>query len=193
MMTLVIGGAASGKSEYAESLCMDAGSRRAYIATMMPYGNAALAKIARHRQMRAKKGMTGIECYVDVGTLTAEVAKYDVILIECLTNLLANEQFRTNPTSPESPNPPEPPPPPKPPDDLPAKIAADILRLANATRHTIVVTGNVFADGLTYGDQTMDYIQNLGTLNRLLAGAADHVVEVYYGIPIDLKGAAHAK
>ena len=65
MFTLVVGGAASGKSEYAEQLILRAGALpRYYVATMEPFGAEARARIARHRVLRAQKRFETIECPV---------------------------------------------------------------------------------------------------------------------------------
>ena len=57
MVTLVIGGAASGKSEFAEGLVLAAGDLpRYYIATMQPFDGECRARIRRHRATRAQKG-----------------------------------------------------------------------------------------------------------------------------------------
>ena len=54
MFTLVVGGAASGKSEYAEQLILRAGALpRYYVATMEPFGAEARARIARHRARKS--------------------------------------------------------------------------------------------------------------------------------------------
>ena len=54
MMTLVVGGAASGKSEYAEGLVLaSACQKRIYIATMEPFDEECLRRIEKHRVMRA--------------------------------------------------------------------------------------------------------------------------------------------
>ena len=63
MLTLVLGGSASGKSEYAEQLVLEAGAGpRFYIATMEPYDEECLRRISRHRAMRASKGFETLEC-----------------------------------------------------------------------------------------------------------------------------------
>ena len=65
MFTLVVGGAASGKSEYAEQLILRAGALpRYYVATMEPFGAEARARIARPRVLRAQKRVETIECPV---------------------------------------------------------------------------------------------------------------------------------
>ena len=63
MLTLVIGGSASGKSEYAEQHVMSLNGARIYIATMEPFGKEAADRISKHRQMRKNKGFETIECY----------------------------------------------------------------------------------------------------------------------------------
>ena len=55
MLTLVIGGAASGKSAYAESLCLRAPLPRTYLATMQVWDAECAARVAKHRAMRAEK------------------------------------------------------------------------------------------------------------------------------------------
>ena len=53
MMILLTGGAANGKSAFAESLCMRTQGPRFYLASMRPYGAEGEAKINRHRALRA--------------------------------------------------------------------------------------------------------------------------------------------
>ena len=51
----------------------------------------------------------------------------------------------------------------------------------------MIVTNNVFEDGIRYDDTTMDYMRALGLINRELARMADRVVEVIVGIPVVIK------
>jgi len=172
MMTLVIGGASSGKSEVAENLCMTLPGKRAYTATMMPSGEQAHRRIERHLALRNGKGMETIEQYTDLSNIADKAASYNVLLIECMTNLVANEQFRTDR---------------QPKTDIACKIYEDILLLRTVCPHLIVVTGDVFCDGFTYPEETMSYIRHLGSLNCMLATSADRVIEVFYGLATDLK------
>ena len=72
MLTLVVGGAASGKSAYAEALVLrSAAARRIYLATMSAGGEEARRRIEKHRAMRgAGKGFETVECPVDVSSVT---------------------------------------------------------------------------------------------------------------------------
>ena len=62
MLTLVLGGAASGKSEYAESLVLKTALPRYYLATMQVWDAECAARVEKHRQMRAKKQFETVEC-----------------------------------------------------------------------------------------------------------------------------------
>ena len=100
MIYLVYGGSGSGKSSFAEKLLADfPGSKKYYIATMMAQKDDedAQKKIARHKEMRAGKGFKTIEQPRDLekisfsgaaGTTSAASA-----LLECMSNLCANEMF----------------------------------------------------------------------------------------------------
>lgn len=100
MLHIVYGGSASGKSSYAESFAMSlqGEGRLLYIATMYPYkwGKAeidseTMQRINRHRAMRADKGFDTVECYRHVEHIVAK--RQDVLLLECMSNLLANEMY----------------------------------------------------------------------------------------------------
>lgn len=164
MLALVIGGAASGKSAYAESLAGRLGNQKLYIATMEPFGEEAKIRIEKHRNMRAEKGFWSVDCYRNLASLT--LAEQEVILLECLTNLLANECYGGDP----------------------GRILQGIDLLRKQTTHLIVVSGDVFCDGDCYSAETRDYIRRLGELNRALAAKSEVVVETVAGIALVQKG-----
>jgi len=172
MIALVLGGASSGKSEVAEEMCMALPGKRAYVATMRPFGEEARRRIERHARLRAGKGMATIERYTDIAGVAGEAAAYGVLLVECMANLVANEQFRPDAL---------------PGADVAAKAFGDVLALAAACPNVVVVTCDVFRGGSGYPRETVGYMRNLGALNRMLAAAADRVVEVFYGLPVELK------
>ena len=76
VLTLVIGGAASGKSAYAESLCLRAPLPRTYLATMQVWDAECAARVAKHRAMRAEKQFTTVECPLHLDRLTLPRARH---------------------------------------------------------------------------------------------------------------------
>lgn len=172
MLILVTGGAASGKSAHAERLlCAHAPSSRLYLATMQPFGAAAQARIARHRALRQGKGFETVERPTDLAGLTLP-QHYDGILLEDLGNLLANERF-----APEGAG-----------DAAFGSILAGIAHLQDCCETLVVVTDEIFSDGVTYPPETARYIRDLAALNRALAARAAAVYESVCGILLPLKG-----
>ena len=172
MLTLVVGGAASGKSAYAEALLLrSAAVRRVYLAAMEPFGPEAEARIKRHRAMRSEKGFETLECYVNIEC--APVPSGASVLLEDLSNLCANELF-----SPQG----------------AGKGAADsVLRGMNALyrrcRDLIIVSNEVFTGGTDYGPETVRYLSVLSYVNRKIAACADAVCEICGGAAMYYKGA----
>ncbi len=166
MFTLIIGGSASGKSEYAERHVLSMDGNPVYIATMEPYGDEAKARIQKHQAMRAGHGFETIECYVN---LSAAILPPDSnVLLEDLGNLTANELYRPDGGGREA-------------------ILDGICSLLRQCRHLTVVTNEVFAGGQDYQGDTLRYLRTLAELNRTLAMQADRVVEVVCGLPNVLK------
>lgn len=169
MLTLVTGGAACGKSEYAESLFESVTGTLYYGATMRRTPDAETQeRIRRHRLMRAGKGFVTLECETDIGSLPID--KADGIIVECMSNLLANEMFdakRENAVS---------------------FILEGIDRLCEKCHNIVLVTLELGMDGIEYDAFTNAYIANMGQLNAALAERADRVVEVVYSIPVCIKG-----
>ena len=130
MFSIVTGGSASGKSEYAENIVPNTGSR-VYLATMEPFGAEAETRIARHRKLREGKGFETIECPVNIERVL-EACRGKDVLLEDLPNLVANEMFSSHAHST-------------------AGIAEQILDLAHISESLICVTGILTADGRKYG------------------------------------------
>lgn len=172
MLTLVLGGSASGKSEYAEQLVLEAGAGpRFYIATMEPYDEECLRRISRHRAMRASKGFETREC--PRGLAGVALPRPGVALLECMSNLVANEMF-----SPQGAG-----------EQALAAILAGVERLEAQASQLIVVSNDLGADGAgQYDGGTRRYLAVLGQVNRALACRAQAVCEVVCGIPLYHKG-----
>ena len=182
-MILVTGGSGSGKSAFAEERvlrlhqALEEAENTAvplyYIATMQVYGEEGEKKVARHRRMRADKGFVTVEQFRDAAEALKKMYIRRVALLECVSNLTANEMFPEDEIRTE--------------DAVAQKVTGDILRLAAETAGLVVVTNNVFEDGVPYDETTLAYIRALGKINRNLAAAAREVWEVAAGIPVCLK------
>lgn len=91
-------------------------------------------------------------------------------LLECMSNLAANEMFRDGAMiSAES---------------TVKKILPEIRTLRQQSTILIIVTNEVFSDGVTYDEGTMEYLRALGQINTALAAEADEVYEAVVGIPV---------
>ena len=173
MIQLVIGGAASGKSEFAEQLVLSAGDLpRYYIATMQPFDDESVRRIEKHRRMREKKRFTTIECYTNLESVT--LPERGVVLLECMSNLAANEKY-----SPDGAG-----------EDVLAAIADGVDALERQSERLIIVSNEVFSGGNRYEGDTDSYLRLLAEVNRMLAARADTVVEVVCGLPQVHKGEA---
>lgn len=176
MFTLVIGGSASGKSDYAERhvLSLEGGGPRIYIATMEPFGEEARARIARHHALRRDRGFETIECYRNIGSLRLPADSN--VLLEDLGNLMANELFGNDAAAVDEET------------DLPDRIAEEIEKVFSDCAHMTIVTNEIFSGGKNYEGETLIYLRALARLNRILAKRADYVVELVCGLPDVLKG-----
>ena len=175
MVILVIGGSGSGKSEYAESRCMQfCQGEKLYIATMEPYGKEGQARIARHHRLRQGKGFDTLECYTHLEEAAVPAGK--TVLLECMSNLTANELF--SPTGRK--------------EAAAEVIGEGVRRLIRLAGHTVIVTNEVFSDGMTYDAETEHYRAVMAQVNRDIARLADEVIEVVHGIPVFVKGGENA-
>ena len=91
MLTLVLGGAASGKSEYAESLVLRTTGPRYYLATMQVWDAECAARVEKHRKMRAAKQFETVECPLHLNNV--RLPARGTALLEDLGNLAANELY----------------------------------------------------------------------------------------------------
>ena len=189
MLHIVYGGSASGKSSYAESFAMSlqGDGRLLYIATMYPYkwntteiDPETMQRIERHRAMRADKGFDTVECYRHVEHIVAK--RQDVLLLECMSNLLANEMYlepdsNAGSDMAETMSP------------VSNKIVQALIDLPTRVQELVIVTNDVFSDGgsLTYDESTRAYVKNLAEINCALAREAATVTEVVCGIPVIVK------
>jgi adenosylcobinamide kinase/adenosylcobinamide-phosphate guanylyltransferase len=87
---LVLGGARSGKTGFAEKLAMRAGERPLYLATAQALDDEMRERVKLHQQQRHKRFATHEEPLNLAGALEAAAADHDVVLVDCLTLWITN-------------------------------------------------------------------------------------------------------
>ena len=177
-LTLILGGARSGKSAYAQSLAAERGRAVLYVATAEP-GDAEMAgRIAAHRAGRPSSWRT-LEATRYVGeAIRAAAGEADLILLDCLTLLATNVIV----------------PLPEPIGAREAEAALDaevnaLLAACRASSAEWIVISNEVGSGLVppYPLGRV-YRDALGRANQRLAAAADEVLFLVAGLPLKLKG-----
>ena len=171
MLIIITGVSGSGKSEYAEQICcrLAGDNKKYYVATMQPFGEEGRIRIEKHKRQREGKGFETIEQYQNIGSALdcCDKEERPVVLVECMSNLLANECFGEAGK----------------PDD----IFDGCMKLYSECRHLVIVTNEVFSDSKTVNPEMEEYLKLLGKLNLLMGERADLVTEVVYGIPVERK------
>ena len=170
MLTLVVGGAASGKSEYAEHLVLQTALPRYYLATMQVWDAECAARVEKHRRMRAEKQFETLECPLHLGTV--HLPARGTALLEDLGNLTANELYDPAGAG----------------ETAASAILDGLDNLAAQCEHLVVVSNEVFSGGADYAGDTDRYLKALAQVNNALAARADAVVRVVCGIPVYYKG-----
>ena len=72
------------------------------------------------------------------------------------------------------------------------KITEGVKNLLSQAKHVVIVTNEIFSDGILYEEESEQYKKELGQINQKLAELAEEVVEVVYGIPVWHKGGKEA-
>lgn len=167
MLTLILGGAGSGKSAFAENHVSRLPGRKIYLATMLPRDGESRRRVEKHRRQRAGRGFETLER--GLGMENAQLPPEANVLLEDLSNYLANELY-------------------EPDGGGEAAVRRGLRSLMAACENLTVVTNEVFSGGADYTEESLCYLRVLAGLNRELAAHADLVVEVVCGLPNVLKG-----
>jgi adenosylcobinamide kinase / adenosylcobinamide-phosphate guanylyltransferase len=166
-LTLVLGGARSGKSRYAEGLVLESGRAPVYVATAEALDAEMAARIAQHRGRRGA-GWHTVEEPLDLpGVLRTECGPERAVLVDCLTLWLSNLMVRGRSASEET-----------------ARLIQALPRLPGV----LVLVSNEVGLGVVPTDpMARAFIDHAGWLHQSIAELADVVVFMAAGLPHRLK------
>ena len=181
--TLVLGGARSGKSAYAEKIALESGCEVAYIATARAGDGEMARRIAQHRSGRPA-AWTTVEEPLQLG---AAILRWStpgrLVLVDCLTLWLSNLIFAESQEFPEIG-----------PVDLPdvfyEECDALIAALQQCRGDVVLVSNEVGMGIVPYGAITRSFADEAGRLNQAVARVCDRALFMVAGMPLTLKGAA---
>ena len=191
MIVLVVGGAKSGKSMFAQNLSkslneslknpisgqLDGEIEREvgklyYVATMNPYDLEDLKRIENHLRERDGYGFNTIEETLNMSKVSSLIKEEDTVLIDSITSLVTNYMFRGKEFY----------------KDVSDDILSGILEIINNSKNVVIVSDYLFSDSIQYDCYTENFRKEIGVVNRKLAKIADTVVECSYGNIIYHKG-----
>ncbi|MEC7761901.1 MAG: bifunctional adenosylcobinamide kinase/adenosylcobinamide-phosphate guanylyltransferase [Pseudomonadota bacterium] len=166
-LTLIVGGAASGKSAYAERLMQATGRPMTYVATAQAFDDEMRAKISDH-QARRGEGWTTVEAPLDIVPALKEARAESVVLVDCMTLWLTNHLLGET--------------------DLAHEEARALDALSTSPAPVVVVSNEVGAGIVPENALARRFRGAQGRLNQALATRADLVVTVIAGLPLAIKG-----
>jgi adenosylcobinamide kinase/adenosylcobinamide-phosphate guanylyltransferase len=166
-LTLVLGGAGSGKSLWAETLVKRGAESRIYLATARVWDDEMRSKVDQHRAQRGPKWTT-IEAPLNVSAPLSQARPDQAVLLDCATMWLSNHLLDGN--------------------DLAAQETAFLADLAACQAPVVVVSNEVGMSVVPENALARQFREAQGRLNQKLAAQADLVVAVMAGLPLALKG-----
>lgn len=179
-LTLILGGARSGKSRHAEELAAASGGRVLYVATAEALDEEMAARIATHREKRGRAWET-LEAPRDVGAAILGAAQEpDTLLLDCVTLLASNlfgeeaEEDEEAQAAGER--------------GLVEEVDALLAAYRKTQAHWIIVSNEVGLGLVPPYPLGRIYRDALGRANQRLAAAADEVVFMVAGLPLIIKG-----
>ncbi|MEM6940143.1 MAG: bifunctional adenosylcobinamide kinase/adenosylcobinamide-phosphate guanylyltransferase [Pseudomonadota bacterium] len=163
----VLGGAASGKSVWAETRLEDFGLPMVYIATAQIFDEEMAARIARHKKRRDARWRT-IEAPLQVAEVVCQSGSGEAVLIDCATLWLSNHLLAEA--------------------DLEHAQSALVSALRACQAPWIIVSNEVGQGVVPENKLARAFREAQGRLNIALAAEATLAVQIVAGIPQVLKG-----
>jgi adenosylcobinamide kinase/adenosylcobinamide-phosphate guanylyltransferase len=166
-LTLVLGGARSGKSAYAEQLVMDSGCEPVYVATAEPLDDEMAVRVAEHRARRGGAWRTVEEAVDLVGVLRRECGEGRAVLVDCLTLWLTNLMVKERAVEAET---------------------ARLVRALPVLPGRLVLVSNEVGQGVVpTSGMARAFVDRAGRLHQRIAQVANAVVFMTAGLPQRLK------
>ncbi|MGC1497101.1 MAG: bifunctional adenosylcobinamide kinase/adenosylcobinamide-phosphate guanylyltransferase [Sulfitobacter sp.] len=165
--TFVLGGAASGKSAWAEGLLESTGLPMVYVATGRVFDDEVRQRVKIHRARRDQRWTT-VEAPLDLGPALAALSRDQVVLIDCATMWLSNHLLDGS--------------------DL-KQAQSDLISALRSCAAPWVIVSNEVGHGIVPDNKlARQFREAQGRLNIALAAEADLAVQVIAGLPQVLKG-----
>ena len=166
-LTFVLGGAASGKSVFAESICENSGLSRVYLATAQAWDDETKSKINLHKERRDNL-WESVEAPVELSEPLLRHGADTVVLLDCATMWLSNLMFAEA--------------------DVEAAVDQLMQTLSKCQARVVVVSNEVGQGIVPENALARRFREAQGRLNIRLAKQANCVVQVVAGLPNVLKG-----
>ena len=166
-ITLVLGGASSGKSAWAESYVLGQGQKVGYLATAQAFDADMKEKIVQHKGRRGDEWTTREEPLNIISCFDAFPSEQP-ILLDCATLWLSNLMLAEK--------------------NIAAESSAFIDYLHNYTGKLVIVSNETGLSVVPHTRLGRDFQKAQGQLNQQLAALADRVVLIVSGLPLLLKG-----
>lgn len=168
---LVLGGARSGKTAFAEQLAIHSGSRPAYLATAEALDAEMRDRVASHKAGRAARFTTIEEPIGLSDALLKGAAHHDVILVDCLTLWITNLLMASEDVA-----------------KAVSELGATLVQLKTAK---VILVSNEVGQGIVPDNAMARTFRDLaGAAHQRLAEICDDVYFVVAGLPMTLKGEA---
>ena len=172
-VTLVLGGARSGKSRFAEALVAAHVGRRVYLATAEAKDSEMAARIREHRARRGVAWVTVEEPLDLVAALSRERGGGSAVLVDCLTLWISNLMSAGR--------------------DVPGEATRLVDSLPRLGAPVVVVANEVGLGIVPDNALARRFRDEAGRLNQAVAAAAQRVYFLAAGLPMILKGAVESQ
>lgn len=167
-ITLVLGGARSGKSAFAEQTIENSGLEAIYVATGRAFDGEMTDRIAHHKQRRGAVWTTVEEPLDLVSVLRAQCRPERAVLVDCLTLWITNLMMAER--------------------DIEGETAALVAALADLPGTIVLVSNEVGLGIVPDNRMARDFRDHAGRVHQAVAGVSSQVYFIAAGLPLKMKG-----